>query len=108
MACKYFGSCKHQSGWCKSESALIRCVYGLNEQCTGQSWKIEALEAENKELKRLLELAVEDIKSVSFCHICINTDAGDRCEKCKVVTLDEFKWRYADEALKLIGGKNET
>lgn len=69
--------------------------------------KVSELEKQNSELRRLLKLAVvavEDLKNVSFCSICVNdTDNNDRCKKCKAVTLDEFKWKHADEAVKLIG-----
>lgn len=64
---------------------------------------------ELKEAKQLLKEAVEDLKNVSFCSICVNdTDNNDRCKKCKAVTLDEFKWKHADEAFKLIEkGEND-
>ena len=65
--------------------------------------KVSELEEQNSKLKSLLKTAVEDLKNVSFCSICVNdTDNNDRCKKCKVVTLDEFKWKHADEAVKLI------
>lgn len=115
MACKYYGSCKHQSGWCKSDSMLIKCVYGLNEQCTEQSWKIEALETENKELKRLLELAVEDLsKYRDYADIgivsraCLCKSCKTRCVTNRICEKCNYEYINADEALKLIGGKNET
>lgn len=51
--------------------------------------------------KRLLKAAVEDINAAEACDTCeyypvINSDM---CQKD-----DCYKWRYADEALKLIGG----
>lgn len=53
------------------------------------------------EYKRLLKVAVEDINATEACDTCeyypvINSDA---CQKD-----DCYKWRYADEALKLIEG----
>lgn len=53
------------------------------------------------EAKRLLKLAVEDINAAEACDTCeyypvINSDM---CQKD-----DCYKWRYVDEALKLIGG----
>ena len=49
------------------------------------------------------QITDEDLKNVSFCSICVNdTDNNDRCKKCKAVTQDEFKWKHADEAVKLI------
>ena len=57
--------------------------------------------AELCEAKRLLRLAVEDINAAEACDTCeyypvINSDM---CQKD-----DCYKWRYLDEALKLIGG----
>lgn len=63
---------------------------------------IKALE-ENKELKKLLKLAVEDIRKHSFCSMCENFNDNSKCKKCKAITLDNFKWKHAEEALKLIG-----
>ena len=78
MACKYYGNCEHQSGWCQSDSMLIKCTYGLNNLCSERIQKIVRLEEENKELKRLLRLAVEGIERIG-------------------------KWQHAEEALKLLG-----
>ena len=54
--------------------------------------------AENAELKSLLKLAVEDMHLEDMCEACIigfkNCPDNSNC----------FKWRYADEALKLIEG----
>lgn len=66
-------------------------------------YKVSELEEQNSKLKSLLKTAGEDLKNVSSCSICVNdTDNNDRCKKCKAVTLDEFKWKHADEAVKLI------
>lgn len=58
---------------------------------------------ENKEQKRLLKLAVEDIGKHSFCSMCENLNDNSKCRKCKAITLNNFKWKHADEAMKLIG-----
>lgn len=66
---------------------------------------VKNLQKENAKLKRLLELAVEDL-------------ADDRtiCENCKKLDTDEcdpesdcscFEWRYSDEAKGLIENGNE-
>lgn len=65
--------------------------------------KICKLEEENKELKRLIKLAAEDIGKHSFCSMCKNLNDNSKCKKCKAITLDNFKWKYAEETLKLIG-----
>lgn len=61
--------------------------------------------AENAELKRLLKLAIEDLERGDWCSLCKYNDdvtcvsAVDNC----------FVWKHADEALKLMGGKeNDT
>ena len=63
--------------------------------------RICQLEKQFVKAKRLLKLAVEDINATEACDTCeyypvIN---GAECQKD-----DCYKWRYADEALKLIGG----
>lgn len=64
------------------------------------------LEEENKELKRLLRLAVEDMKKVSddnCCYHCIYGNPITRhCEEYKG-NENCYKWQHAEEALKLIG-----
>jgi hypothetical protein len=53
------------------------------------------------EYKRLLKAAVED---VNFSSICLNRDACKACAKRYNISCEKkFKWRYADEALALIG-----
>lgn len=54
---------------------------------------------ELKEAKRLLRLAVDDMTREADCGICLH----DNDNKCPIeVAACKFKWRYADEALKLI------
>lgn len=66
----------------------------------------QKLAGENRELKRLLKLAIEDIDNCSFCSMCANHNDENKCRKCKAITLDMFKWKHGDEAEKLL--KNET
>lgn len=60
------------------------------------------IDEKNKELKRLLRLAIEDMSEAGFCcEQCIHRHTGyDKCadDNC-------FKWKYADEAEKLLGDK---
>lgn len=65
----------------------------------------QKLEYENRELKRLLKLAIEDIDNCSFCSMCANHNDENKCRKCKAITLDMFKWKHAEKAMKLIGGE---
>lgn len=65
-----------------------------NEQLI--AWLIES-----KEAKRLLKVAVEDMHIEDMCDVCVKRipNSPIRCpdgSNC-------FVWRYADEALKLIG-----
>ena len=66
----------------------------------------QELAGENRELKRLLKLAIEDIDNRSFCSMCANHSDENKCRKCKAITLDMFKWKHGDEAENIL--KNET
>lgn len=66
----------------------------------------QELASENRELKILLKLAIEDIDNRSFCSMCANHNDESKCRKCKAITLDMFKWKHGDEAEKLL--KSET
>ena len=66
----------------------------------------QELASENRELKILLKLAIEDIDNCSFCSMCANHSDENKCRKCKAITLDMFKWKHGDEAEKLL--KSET
>lgn len=65
----------------------------------------QELASENRELKKLLKLAIEDIDNRSFCSMCANHSDENKCRKCKAITLDMFKWKHAEKAMKLIGGE---
>jgi hypothetical protein len=67
---------------------------------------------ELKEAKRLLKAAVEDIRhcmhSYDPCEVCSLLGEDGECpatddDDCK----EKYKWRYEDEALKLIGGETD-
>ena len=81
---------------------LIKCTYGLNNLCSERIQKIVRLEEENKELKRLLRLAVDDI-AWSNC----NMGDSDECPDCPYYSgkpgrcLNE--WKHAEEVLELLG-----
>lgn len=71
---------------------------------SSQAKRITDLENENRELKRVLKIAMSDIYKKCSCD---NSDC-DICEKeaCEVACDydDRFIWNRTDEALKLIGG----
>lgn len=63
--------------------------------------KLQDREAELKEAKRLLKLAVDDMMEEADCGICLHDNDGE----CPIATsVCDFKWRYADEAEKLLKG----
>ena len=58
----------------------------------------EQLISEKAEYKRLLKAAVEDMSEENFCaKVCKRDNFA-----CRVSDTCDFKWRYADEALKLL------
>ncbi len=63
---------------------------------------IQQLEKDLKEAKRLLKAAVEDIHSRDYCHGCTYESAEGKEQYLNCEYHNCFKWRYADEALKLI------
>lgn len=77
-----------------------KLTFTEEEVCTALSVGISAIK-KLKEAKRLLRLAVDDFANVDF-HIF---ECDGMCDTCPIHgnrdTCDE--WRYADEALKLIG-----
>lgn len=74
---------------------------------------------ENAKMKELLKAAVEDIHELlcdkknldgneQSCNICSYIEWCPCCKKC-IIREDKRNWRYADEALALIGGgENDT
>lgn len=64
---------------------------------------------ELKEAKRLLKAAVEDMTGMQFgeeCKVCSKKLLPNECpihNNVACILEKDFKWRYADEALKLIG-----
>lgn len=56
------------------------------------------------EAKKLLKAAVEDMNDNEICY---DINACNVCTQADKVSCDTFKWRYTDEALKLIGGETD-
>ena len=89
----------------RADSAeLIDILDGLDvdvcKECAADHRQLAEWLKELKEAKRLLKLAVEDLNATEACDSCeyypvINSDM---CQKD-----DCYKWRYADEAEKLLG-----
>ena len=90
--------------------------YALNaikahKQLEAKHWdecrQIAHYDNELKEAKRLLKAAVEDIyKARQGCNCNICDMPPEPTERCQYENGEDcqFKWRYADEAKKLIGG----
>ena len=88
--------------WIKGSESELCCKEGiaLNKQLI--EWLTEL-----KETKRLLKAAVEDIYKARIggnCELCCIPQDISKCDYDMGGDC-QFKWRYADEALKLIGGR---
>jgi hypothetical protein len=78
-------------------------------RCAADHRQLAEWLTELKEAKRLLKLVVEDCKEMlpytCSCNSCaLSKDDGHECFHSSLHCADKCKWRYADEALKLIGG----
>ena len=75
-------------------------------ECASDHRQLAEWLRELKEAKRLLKLAVEDFAKMDY-HIY---DCDGECVACPLSGERDhcLKWRYADEALKLIGEDGES
>lgn len=70
--------------------------------------EITTLQIELAEAKKLLRLAVEDIGKTPCNNDVYTPSSCDVCAKKENCDYSEsFKWRYAEEVMKLIGGDKE-
>lgn len=91
--------CRQLAEWL-TELKQWRRVYGVcpsYEMCIPECK--EGYNAQISEYKRLLKVAVEDMSEKNFCAKVCKRDSF----ACRVSDTCDFKWRYADEALALIG-----
>ena len=99
MPCKFFNSCPHKSGWCNSDYTFRKCNYGLNRLCDEKIMKIDALQHENAELKRLLKLAVEGMTNEIICKIATHYGAEHQIlktiEECGELQTAIIKYCFA-------------
>lgn len=65
----------------------------------------EQLVTERTEFKRLLKLALQDLAEAEHCGLC--KYEADDIASCQSKPVNCFVWRYADEALALIGEDGE-
>lgn len=89
----------------KRNAELEAKVAELEDKHWNECRQIAHYEDELRKAKELLKAAVEDINAAEACDTCeyypvINSDM---CQKD-----DCYKWRYADEALALIGEDGDT
>ena len=76
--------------------------------------KVESAESQKAEYKRLLKAAVEDMTGMQFgeeCKVCSKKLLPNECpihNNVSCILGKDFKWRYADEALALIGEDGDT
>lgn len=92
-----------QSKWL-NDVRINQCI-----ECAADHRQLAEWLTELKEAKRLLKLAVDDMyNSVNdvHCKYCSkwHTDQCQGTSHLDCYIENKFKWRYADEALKLIGG----
>ena len=93
-------------GGLADETDIKRIIADVPSADVISAREYQKLAGENRELKKLLKLAIEDIDNCSFCSMCANHNDENKCRKCKAITLDMFKWKHGDEAEKLL--KSET
>ena len=68
-------------------------------ECAAEHRQLAEWLRELKEAKRLLKLAVDDMTEEADCGICLHDNDGE----CPIATsVCDFKWRYANEAEKLL------
>ena len=78
------------------------------EQCAADHRQLAEWLTELKEAKRLLKLALNDFETIEsnleYDEHCVIKTHSIRCDECPLSadTIYRCKWRYADEALKLI------
>lgn len=77
-------------------------------QCAADHRQLAEWLTELKEAKRLLKLALNDFETIEsnleYDEHCVIKTHSIRCDECPLSaeTIYRCKWRYADEALKLI------
>lgn len=83
------------------------------EDCCAYHRQLAEWLTELKEAKRLLKAAIEDMTGMQFgkeCKVCSKKILPNECpihNNVSCILEKDFKWRYADEALKLIGGEEQ-
>lgn len=92
------------------EEAFFILKHGSAEGLHKYLEAILIVEKENKELKRLLKLAVEDFEILGNEIYCSDCDFNFMCRSCPLRSDNgncSKGWKHTDEAMKLIGGDKE-
>lgn len=92
--------CEWEARQCDESDGYESHVKAESLNCAADHRQLAEWLTELKEAKRLLKLAVEDMGEENYCAKVCKRDKF----ACQVSDTCDFKWRYADEALKLIGG----
>lgn len=94
----------------KTDAEIDAFFIGMEESAKDNQQALEKRDkmlrdtvAELCEAKQLLKAAVEDMNDNN---ICSEINACNVCTGGKCTICDAFKWRYTDEALKLIGDES--
>lgn len=80
-------------------------------QCAADHRQLAEWLTELKEAKRLLKLAVEDFETIEsnleYDEHCVIKTHSIRCDECPLSadTIYRCKWRYADEAERILKGE---
>ena len=84
----------------RREAARCRAAFfKVDSQFHHLGMRLSGVNDELKEAKRLLNLAMADLKEAEDCDTCVYTD------DCPTMGICQFKWKHHDEAMKLIGGE---
>lgn len=92
-----------------AETNSSRCA-----ECAADHRQLTKWLTELKEAKRLLKLALNDFETIEsnleYDEHCVIKTHSIRCDECPLSaeTIYRCKWRYAAEALKLIGEDEDT
>lgn len=70
--------------------------------------RLRTANTENDELKRLLRLAVDDFDKLANVESCYYPFCGERCPFDCTGGCEEREWKHHDEAMKLLGGADNS
>lgn len=82
-------------GWLKE----LRDTRELEEKHWNECMQIARYDDKLREAKRLLRIAVEDMNDNNICY---DINACNVCKDKQKCLCETFKWRYTDEAEKLL------